>query len=316
MTEPRWSRRELLSRAAVAGAVALAGPGMLAGCSPVPSGGGAVGGGGEGGEGGAAAGGTLQRARDAGTITVGIANEAPYGFTDAAGTVTGESVEIARAVLGRIGIPRIDAVTVEFGQLIPGLTLSRQFDMVTAGMFITPERCGAAAFSAPDYTAPTAFLVPKGNPAGVAGFDQVRDQGLTVAVLNGAVEQGYATGSGVPESNIQVLGDQNALLQAVTTGRADCAALTNISLNDVVSRNPGAAVEVTAGFFPVIGGEEVVSAGGFVFRSGENDILEAFNTELVALQGSGEWLRIAAPFGFTEDNLPGPDVTTERLCSA
>jgi polar amino acid transport system substrate-binding protein len=308
MTQRPWSRRDFLRRTATAGAVAIGGATVLGACTQVPQAGG--GGGGEGGAG------TLQRARDAGTITVGIANEAPYGFTNEQGVVTGESVEVARAVLGRLGIPELNAITVDFGALIGGLTLSRQFDMVTAGMFITPERCQAAAFSAPDYTAPTAFLVPQGNPAGVQTFDQVRDQNLTVAVLSGAVEQGYATDSGVPEGNVQVLADQNSLLQAVTTGRAACAALTNISLNDVVSKNPGAAVEVTSGFFPVINGEEVISAGGFVFRPGETDILEAFNTELAALHESGEWLRIVEPFGFTQDNLPGPEVTTESLCSA
>jgi polar amino acid transport system substrate-binding protein len=307
MTQRSWSRRDFLRRTAAAGAAAFGGAVVLSGCQQVPQGGQPGAGGG---------GGTLQRARDAGTITVGIANEAPYGYTDAQGKVTGESVEVARAVLNKLGIPEINAVTVEFGALISGLTLSRQFDMVTAGMFINPERCQAAAFSVPDYTAPTAFLVPQGNPQAVQTFDQVRDKNLTVAVLSGAVEQGYATDSGVPEGNIQVLGDQNALLQAVTTGRAACAALTNISLNDVVMKNPGAAVEVTPGFFPMVNGEEVVSAGAFVFRKGEDDILNAFNTELTALHQSGEWLRITQPFGFNQDNIPGPEVTTESLCSA
>jgi polar amino acid transport system substrate-binding protein len=305
MTQRSWSRRDFLRRTAGAGAVALGGVAALSACTQVPQGGQAAG-----------DGGTLQRARDAGTITVGIANEAPYGYTDEQGNVTGESVEVARAVLAKLGIPQLNAVTVEFGALISGLTLSRQFDMVTAGMFINPERCQAAAFSVPDYTAPTAFLVPTGNPASIQTFDQVRDQNLTVAVLSGAVEQGYATDSGVPEGNIQVLGDQNALLQAVTTGRAACAALTNISLNDVVGNNPGAGVEVTPGFFPVVDGEEEISAGAFAFRKGEDDILNAFNTELTAMHQSGEWLRITQPFGFSQDNIPGPEVTTESLCSA
>ena len=307
MSERTWSRRDFFRRTAVAGAVALGGPTLLSACTAVPQGGG-------GGE--AGAGGTLERVRQAGTITVGIANEAPYGFTDESGNVTGESVEVARVVLERLGIGEINAVTVDFGALISGLTLSRQFDMVTAGMFITPERCGQAAFSIPDYTAPTAFLVPAGNPNGITSFDDVSAGGRTLAVLSGAVEQGYATDSGVPEGQLTVLADQNALLQAVTTGRVDAAALTNISLNDLVSRNPDAGVEVTSGFFPTIDGEEIVSAGGFVFRPGEDDILEAFNTELAAIQQSGEWLEIVTPFGFTEDNLPGPDVTTESLCSA
>jgi polar amino acid transport system substrate-binding protein len=305
MSERTWSRRDFFRRTAVAGAVALGGPALLSACTAVPQGGGAPG-----------AGGTLERVRQAGTITVGIANEAPYGFTDETGTVTGESVEVARVVLERLGIGEINAVTVDFGALISGLTLSRQFDMVTAGMFITPERCGQAAFSIPDYTAPTAFLVPAGNPNAIATFDDVSAGGRTLAVLSGAVEQGYATDSGVPEGQLTVLADQNALLQAVTTGRVDAAALTNISLNDLVSRNPDAGVEVTAGFFPTIDGAEIVSAGGFVFRPGEDDILDAFNTELAAIQQSGEWLDIVTPFGFTADNLPGPDVTTESLCSA
>jgi polar amino acid transport system substrate-binding protein len=304
MSRGTWSRRDFFRRSVIAGAVALGGPALLSACTQVPEGGGGGGGG------------TLERVRQAGTMTVGIANEAPYGFVNEQGEVTGESVEVARAVLGNLGIPELNAITVDFGQLISGLTLSRQFDMVTAGMFITPERCQQAAFSTPDYTAPTAFLVPQGNPQGVMTFDDVREQSLTVAVLSGAVEQGYAADSGIPEGSILVLADQNALLQAVTTGRAACASLTNISLNDVVSRNQGAAVEVTPGFFPVIDGEEVISAGGFVFRPGEDDLLQAFNTELTALHESGRWLEIAQPFGFTEDNLPGPDVTTERLCSA
>ncbi len=292
-----WSRRDFLRRGAVAGAVALGGPALLSACTSTGS-----------------SGGTLEAARAAGTIKVGIANEAPYGFTDPAGRVTGESVEVGRAVLRALGINDVQATTVEFGSLIPALN-ARQFDMVTAGMFINPQRCENAAFSDPDYTAPTAFLVPRGNPDGVATFQDVTAKNLRLAVLSGAVEQGYAQKSGVPDARIQVFDTQNTLLQAVAADRADAAALTNISLNDVVAKNPGAAVEVTPGFFPVIDGVETVSAGAFVFRQGDDAIVTAFNTELNKLQDSGEWLRIAAPFGFTQDNVPKQDVTTERLCA-
>jgi polar amino acid transport system substrate-binding protein len=300
--QQQWSRRDLLRRTATAGAVVLAGATALSACQAVPQGGAAGGGS------------TLEAARGAGTIRVGIANEAPYGFTAPDGTVTGESVEVARAVLRNIGIAEVQATTVDFGSLIPALN-ARQFDMVTAGMFITPERCANAAFSDPDYTAPTAFLVPTGNPQGIKTFEDVAAKNLRLAVLSGAVEQGYAQQSGVPQANIQVFDTQNTLLQAVTAGRVDAAALTNISLNDLVKNNPGAGVEVTEGFFPMINGKEVISAGGFVFRQGDNDLLQAFNAELKRLHESGEWLRVAQPFGFTDDNVPGPDVTTQSLCS-
>jgi polar amino acid transport system substrate-binding protein len=135
-------------------------------------------------------------------------------------------------------------------------------------------------------------------------------------VLSGAVEQGYAQKSGIPDSQIQVADTQNTLLQAVTAGRADAGALTNISLNDVVAKNPGAAVEVTSGFFPVIDGKETISAGAFVFRKGDDDFVNAFNAQLATIHGNGQWLAIAQPFGFNQDNVPKPDVTTERLCTA
>jgi len=302
MSGSSWTRRDFFRRSAVAGAVAIGGPALLVACTQVPQSGGS-------------AQGTLERARAAGTIKVGIANEAPYGFTDASGRVTGESVEVGRAVLKNLGINEIQATTVDFGSLIPGLN-ANQFDMVTAGMFINPERCRSAAFSVPDYTAPTAFLVPAGNPQQVATFDDVKTKNLRLAVLSGAVEQGYAQKSGVPDSQIQVFDAQNTLLQAVTSNRVDAAALTNISLNDVVAKNPGSGVEVTKGFFPVIDGVATVSAGAFVFRPADADFVTAFNAELTRLHQNGQWLQIAQPFGFNADNVPAADVTTEKLCAA
>lgn len=294
-----WARRDFLRKAGVAGLAVMAGPAVLSACTTVSS----------------APGGTLENARSAGTIKVGIANEAPYGFTDPSGKVTGESVEVAKAVLKALGINDVQATTVGFDSLIPGLN-AKQFDMVTAGMFIRPDRCANALFSDPDYSAPTALLVPAGNPKGVATYEDVKTKGLRLAVLSGAVEQEDATGSGVPEAQIQVLGAPNDLLQAISAGRADAAALTLISLNDLKSKNAGAAVDVTPGFFPTIGGKEQISAGAFVFRKGEEAMVTAFNAELKKIHENGEWLRIAAPFGFSKDNVPGPEITTQSLCAA
>jgi hypothetical protein len=83
-----------------------------------------------------------------------------------------------------------------------------------------------------------------------------------------------------------------------------------------VKKNPGSAVEVTAGFFPTIDGKLTISAGAFVFRKGDADFVAAYNTELKKLHDGGQWLQITQPFGFTQDNVPKADVTTERLCAA
>jgi polar amino acid transport system substrate-binding protein len=269
------------------------------------TGGGAAGGGG----------GVLENARSAGTIKIGIAGEEPYGFTDVSGEVTGEAPAVARVVLQALGIAEVQAEQVDFGSLIPALNANR-YDMVCAGMNITPERCGQAAFSIPDYSALTAFLVPTGNPEQVTKFEDVASKGLPLAVLSAAVEQGYAEAAGVPGGNISPYDDQNALLQAVTSGRAYAAALTDISLKWLAGKNPDAGVEVTEGFTPTENGQPVVSAGGFVFRQADNDLREAFNAELEKAHQDGRWVAAATPFGFSEANLPADGLTTEQLCAA
>lgn len=297
MAGDEWTRRDFFRRSAAIGLAAAAAPAVLAACQSTNSGE------------------TLNAARSAKTIKIGIANEAPYGFTDSSGDTTGEAPAVARAVFAALGIPSLQANVVPFDQLIPALN-AKQFDVVAAGMNITPVRCKAALFSDPDYSALTALLVPSGNPQGVRNLSDVASKNLKIAVLSAAVEKGYATAAGVPEGNIQTLDTQDNLLRAVTAGRVYCAALTDISLKWLVKQNPGAGVEVTPGFTPVQNGRPVISAGGFVFRQADTSLRDAFNQQLRALHGNGEWLRLASPFGFGEANVPPAGLTTANLCAA
>lgn len=299
MAMQNWTRRDFFRFSAVTGAVAIGGPALLAGCSEVP----------ESGEGG-----TLQRIKDAGTVKVGIAGEVPYGYTEG-DKVTGEAPEVAKVVFKAIGIDNVEATQVEFGQLIQALNAG-QYDMVAAGMAILPDRCENAQFSAVDYVTPTAFMVPTGNPKGINNFEDLKAKGETIAVLSGTVEQSVAEAIGIPKDKIQPYDGQPELFQALKGGRAYCGALTDISLRRLLEDNPDAPFEVTEGFVPEIDGKEQIQAGGFVFRKGDDDLVDAFNTELKKIQDSGEWLKIVEPFGFTADNEVPDGVTTDQLCEA
>lgn len=256
---------------------------------------------------------TLERLRDEGTVEVGIAGEVPYGFTEE-GEATGESVEVAKAVFEALDVPRVESVQVEFEQLIPELNSGR-YDVVAAGMAILPDRCDRAQFSAVDYVTPTAFLVPEGNPEQVNGFTDVRKQGLDLAVLGGTLEEQVAEDLDIPDDRIHTYDDQAGMLQALQEGQADAGALTDISLHELAEQNPDADMEVTRGFTPNVQGEDRIQAGGFVFRAGDDDLVDAFDSELDRLHSTGEWLDITEPFGFTRDNLPPQDLSTEDLCS-
>jgi polar amino acid transport system substrate-binding protein len=252
---------------------------------------------------------TLEKAKAAGYIRIGFANEAPFGFATPDGKLTGEAPEVAKAVLKKMGIAEVDGVLTEFGSLIPGLKAGR-FDIIAAGMFINPKRCAEINFSEPSYGIGQAMLVTKGNPKGVKDYSSfVESKDLKLAVMAGAVEAGYAKDAGVAEDQIVSLPDQSSLVAAVQSGRADAAALTALSIADMAKKADG--VESTKPFGEVAG-KSVKGHGGFGFRKEDTDLLEAFNKELASFIGSPEHLALVEPLGFGQDYLPNK--TTEELC--
>lgn len=296
VTASVWTRRDFLTRAVAAGGL-TAGGALLGGCTSIGSGGD-----------------SLDRARQSGTIKIGIAGEQPFGYLDRDGRATGEAPEVARAVFAALGIGTVQPVQVGFTSLLAGLVV-RRYDVVAAGLPITPQRCSQAAFSIPDYSAFTAFLVPRGNPQLVNTFAEVTAGDVRLGVISGTVQRDYAREAGVPAEQIRPFASLEEMLQAVRDKRVYCAASTDIVLKDLLRRNPDPRVEVTAGFNPLLHGKEQITAGGFAFRKDDDELREAFNSELAQIHGNGEWARIAEPFGFTEVNHPAPGVTTERLCS-
>jgi polar amino acid transport system substrate-binding protein len=252
---------------------------------------------------------TLERARQDGFIRVGFANEAPFGFATPEGKLTGEAPEVAKAVLKAIGIPQVDGVLTEFGSLIPGLKAKR-FDIIAAGMFITPKRCAEIAFSEPSYGIGQAMLVKSGNPKKIVDYGSiVANKDLKLAVMAGAVEAGYAKDAGIPQAQLVVLPDQSSLLAAVQAGRADAAALTALSIADMAKKGEG--VESTKPFGEVAG-KSVKGHGGFGFRKEDKELYKAFNDQLKKFIGTPEHIALVEPFGFGKDYLPNK--TMEQLC--
>ncbi|MFC4563155.1 ectoine/hydroxyectoine ABC transporter substrate-binding protein EhuB [Nocardiopsis mangrovi] len=258
---------------------------------------------------------TLDSLRQQGFIRAAINNEPPFGYMDDSGQATGEAPELLRAIFAELGVEEIQAEAVAWDGLIEGLK-ARRFDVVAAGMYITPDRCAEVAFSEPDYKVLQAFMVPKGNPMELATFDDVAaNPDVTIAVLNASVEQEYAQGANVPTGQMELPGDAAGAIDLLENGRVDAVALSTFSLNyQLEQRGTGDDFEVTEGFTPVVDGEEVTPAGGFAFRQGDTELLEAFNQVLADFKENGRLTEIGEPFGFDEEAHPG-DLTTEQLCS-
>ncbi len=257
---------------------------------------------------------TLERARRAGVLRVGIADERPYGYIEMNGRVTGAQPEVARAALAALGIGGLAAVQTAFDGLIPGLRDGR-YDMITAGMAVTPSRCRNVAFSRPDFVVPPAFLVPRGNPRRITTFGAVARSGIRLGVLAGSIEREYALAAGVPGDRLSEFRGPSDLFRGVANRSVAVGALTALSLVEELRRNPGYGLEVTDPFMPILDGRPVVPVGAFVVRADETELLTAFDGALAALQESGDWLAITSPFGFTEANLPPQGLTTAAICT-
>jgi polar amino acid transport system substrate-binding protein len=254
---------------------------------------------------------TLEKARQQGYIRVGFANEAPFGYATPAGKLTGEAPEVAKAVLVRMGIAEVDGVLTEFGSLIPGLKAGR-FDIIAAGMFITPKRCKQINFSEPSYGIGQALLVSTGNPKHLNTYADVAKQpDIKLAVMAGAVERDYAKAAGISPSQLVTLPDPPSMLAAVQAGRADAAALTALSIANLASKGDG--VESTPPF-ATVSGESVMGQGGFGFRKADSDLLAAFNEQLKAFLGTQEHLALVTPLGFGKGFLPTKE--TADLCQS
>ncbi|NGN68238.1 ectoine/hydroxyectoine ABC transporter substrate-binding protein EhuB [Streptomyces sp. A7024] len=293
ITHRRLSRRSLLAGTASVGAVAAMG--AAAGCSRAEAG--------ESVEGGD----LLEELRDRGMVKVGIASEPPFGFLDEDGEATGEAPAIAKRIFKALGVPKIEAVPVEFGALIPGLKV-QQFDVVSAGMYIQPDRCAQVIFSDPDYLMKDAFIVKKGNPEGIRNYEDIAKKGLKLASGTAYAEIAYAEAHGIKD--ILILPDQVAGLEAVAQGRVHAFAGTNVTVQGVVKGS--AKAEATKPFQPYVDGKPAYGAGGFAFRPAEKNLRDAFNRELHKLKDSGELLRIVKPFGFTKAEMT--DLTAKELC--
>jgi polar amino acid transport system substrate-binding protein len=253
---------------------------------------------------------TLDKAKEAGFIRVGFANEAPFGFATPAGTLTGESPEVVKAIMAKLGVPQVDGVLTEFGSLIPGLQAGR-FDVVAAGMFVNPARCEQVAFSEPTYGIGQGMLVAKGNPKAIVDYGTIAgNPDLKLAVMAGAVEAGYAADAGIAEAQLVLLPDQASLVAAVKAGRADAAALTALSIADMASKNPETEAVKP---FGEVAGKSVVGHGAVAFRKEDTDLRDAFNAELAKFLGSEEHLGLVTPLGFGADYMPTK--TTAELCA-
>lgn len=253
---------------------------------------------------------TLEEIKDSSSVRIGYANETPFAYTALDGSVTGESPEIVRKVFERMQIDTIKPVLTEWGSLIPGLRAGR-FDLIAAGMYITPERCKQVLFTDPHYRLLDTLLVAEGNPKNLRSYEDIANNpDVKIAIMSGTVNLGYAREAGIKDSQILQVPDTTSQLQAVRSGRADAAIGTQLTMKGLADK-AGDDVEAIADFKD---DPSRAGYGALAFRPQDKALRDAVNAELKQWLGSEEHLKTIEPFGFDRSNVT--DKTAAELCGA
>ena len=254
--------------------------------------------------------GKLEELKEDGKITVGFAGEEPYSF-EKDGELDGATIALHEEIFPKLGIDEVEGVKTEWNSLIPGLNAG-DFDVISAGMSILPDRCKQASFGDPEILYTTALMVPKGNPNNLKDLQDVKKGKVKLATMTGAIETDYAKDLDI--ESIEV-GSPEDGMDAVERGRADAFALTGISLRTMAEDEKNSKIEVTEPFVAVVDGKEQVGAGATVFRDEDSDLRDAYNEELKKITESEEkYEEVIGDYGFTDDERPKGDLTTEALC--
>lgn len=252
--------------------------------------------------------GLLDKARTDG-IRLAYSPEPPFSFLDESGKVVGEAPTVATAVLASMGISKIEWSSIEWASLIPGLQ-SNRFDLIAAGMFITPQRCAVVAFSNPSFVVGQGIVAPAANPLGIHSFaDIAAKPQVRFGLLSGGASTDYIKEVGIPESQVQFYPDGPSLISALQSGRVDAITMARPSLQQLLDKAADASIAMVD---PYSEPDSFKGYPGFVVRQGDKDFLDAFNAALKTYLGTPAHLDAVRPYGVTQVDIT--DRTAASLC--
>lgn len=243
---------------------------------------------------------SLSRVQAAGVLRVGYAVEPPYAWLAPDATVQGEAAVVVQAVARTLSL-EVHWVLTDFDSLLSQLVDGR-FDLVAAGMYITPQRRQRVRFSRPTLRVRPGWLTAAGNPKQLAAYDALRHRtDVRVAVLAGSFEQSRLVELGLSPAAIMVVPDAQSGLSAVKRAAVDGLALSLPAVVHLAAHASGRLQALAA------------EDGG----DGAHDSLVAlaFGHEAAALQhavdgvlssyiGSAAHLAALVPLGLGAEDLP------------
>ena len=220
---------------------------------------------------------TLATVRRRGVLRVGVVTVEPMVMRDPKGELVGYSIDLARKLAQDIGV-EVEFVPTSWTFVMPDL-LSRQFDLVATGLWVTVPRALVVNFTEPTVSEGI-HLVANRAKAGTmksrADFDQ---PGVTLSVFGGTMQEQLARRLFPRATLLRVNDDEVA---PVALGVAHAALVPTLAPQSLLRGMPDRL------FLPL---EQPLAStpAALAVRKGDPDFLSFLNTWLVLHREEG-WL--------------------------
>lgn len=223
-----------------------------------------------------------------GTLLIGTEGTyPPFTFHDDSGKLTGFDVEVAEAVADRLGM-EAKFMETQWDAMFAGLDAKR-FDMIANQVGIREDRLEKYDFSNHYITSAAVVVAHKDNDE-INGFADIEGkksaQSLTSNYADLAREYG---------AEIEGVDGFNQAIELLNSKRVDVTINDKLSVLDFQKNRPNAAIKIV---------EEHKNAAqsGFMFRKGNEELVESVNAALAEIIEDGTYAEIAEKW-FGEDVL-------------
>jgi octopine/nopaline transport system substrate-binding protein len=244
----------------------------------------------------------------------------PWNDTDPSGALVGFEIDLAKELCA---ILKHECVIVpqDWDGMIPAL-LMRKFDVIMAGMSITPEREKTITFSQGYATEPATLAVMKGSSLegmdtpqsinlNLSGSDVKKAlktisgalAGKTVCTQTGTIHQNFLDSGDVGSVNVRTYKTQDEVNLDLTSGRCDVALAAAVAFTDYADKSGKPVVLVG----PTFSGGAFGNGVGVGIRQGGDDaigkrdakLLKDFNKAINTARKQGIISKLAIKhFGF------------------
>lgn len=252
----------------------------------------------------------LAQVRRSGVLRVGYAVEPPYAELGLDQPPGGESPGVVQAAAQALGWRPVWTLT-DFGLLLPQLEAGR-FDVVAAGLFITPERRRRVRFSRPTLRVRGGWLwrtgaaAPPDDHVQAARLANQAAAGagapaLRLVALSGSIEHQALLAAGLAPQRLLVAPDAATGETLVLRGQADALALSWPTVRRMAEASAG---RLQARPIADAAASHEVALAMHRDASGLQHVLDG---ALQAFIGSAEHLALLQRCGLGPDDLPAAD---------